>query len=173
MGTKKHNIPMCVALLLLLLTLVTTHITGGLFARYAVTQGGADSARVAKFQVLAAPSQDLLTVDCATDTDGVYHFTVTNHSEVAAGYSVTVKFKKPIPGTMLQVALDNGQYGYLDQDNAITFPVDRVLNPLDDSQTHQLHFRVTPKEFFGSVQGEDSVELALDFTVTVHARQIR
>ena len=172
MGKGKHNIPMCVALLLMLLTLVTTHMTGGLFARYAATETASDAARVAKFRVLTEGSDAALVVDCSTDDSGAYSFTVTNQSEVTVGYSVTVNFKQSVPGTMLQVALDDGQFGYLDQNNAIHFAVDETLEPLGDNATHQLFFQVTPKELYGSVQGEASIELALDFVVTVHAQQI-
>ena len=172
MGKVKHNIPMCVALILLVLVLVTTYMTGGLFARYTANQSGGDSARVAKFQVLADSEIDVIDVNCATDQNGVYSFTVTNHSEVTVGYSVTVQFKNNMPQNLLQVALDSGAYGDLDANKAISFPVNENLDPLGDSATHEIRFQVIPEEFFGSAQGEESVELALDFTVTVHVQQI-
>lgn len=172
MGKGKHNIPMCVALLLMLLTLVTTHMTGGLFARYVATETASDSARVAKFQVQVESTDGVLTVDCATDDQGVYTFTVTNQSEVTMGYSVTVEFKQSVPGTMLQVAMDDNPFGYLDQNNTIRFAVDETLEPLGDNAAHQLFFQVTPKALYSTVQGEASVELALDFAVIVHARQV-
>ena len=172
MGKGKHNIPMCVALLLMLLTLVTTHMTGGLFARYVATETASDSARVAKFQVHVDGSDGVLIVDCATDDQGAYTFTVTNQSEVTVGYSVTVEFKQSVPETMLQVAMDDSPFGYLDQNNAIGFTVDETLDPLGDNATHQLFFQVTPNALYSTVEGEASVELALDFVVTIHARQI-
>ncbi|MBR4020581.1 MAG: hypothetical protein IKI99_04640 [Firmicutes bacterium] len=45
----KLNIPMCAACILLCLTLITTHMTGGLYAKYTASGAGSDSARVAKF----------------------------------------------------------------------------------------------------------------------------
>lgn len=172
MGNRKFNIPMCVALVLLLLTLVTTHLTSGLYARYTAADTNSSSARVAKFQVLAQAPQDSVTVDCAEYRDGSYAFTVTNHSEVAVGYVVTVQFEDPAAAATVQVALDSGPYSALDQNNAITFPVDATLAPLGDNAAHQLHFQVIPQAFFDSAQGDASLELALDFTVTVHTQQI-
>lgn len=43
------NIPMCIALALLCLTLVTSHLTSGLYARYVAQDESFDSARVIKF----------------------------------------------------------------------------------------------------------------------------
>lgn len=45
----KMNIPMCVACVLLCLTMFTTHLMSGLYARYVATGEGSDSARVATF----------------------------------------------------------------------------------------------------------------------------
>ena len=172
MGNRKFNIPMCVALVLLLLTLVTTHLTSGLYARYTAAATHTASARVAKFQVDTTPGLTDVTVDVAQDSTGAYTFTVTNNSEVAVRYSVIVKMKQPISATMLQIALDSGSYSYLDQNNSVTFPVSRVLAPLGDRQTHTLHFQITPKELFGTVQGEAEINLELEFTVTIRAEQV-
>lgn len=51
MGRKpgKVNIPMILAAILLFLTLLSIHLTSGLYARYVTTASGSDSARVAKF----------------------------------------------------------------------------------------------------------------------------
>jgi len=43
----KLNIPMCLALILLCLTMFTTHLMSGLYARYVTKGSGEDSARVA------------------------------------------------------------------------------------------------------------------------------
>lgn len=45
----KVNIPICLAGVLLCLTLFSTHFTGGLFARYISRDSGSDSARVIQF----------------------------------------------------------------------------------------------------------------------------
>lgn len=46
---QKVNIPMFMSVVLFWLTLVTTHFTGGLYAKYVVKGSGEDSARVIKF----------------------------------------------------------------------------------------------------------------------------
>lgn len=43
------NVPMALACVLLCLTLLTTHFTGGLYARYTISDEASDSARVASF----------------------------------------------------------------------------------------------------------------------------
>ena len=45
------NIPMVLGLVLLCLTLISTHFTAGLYARYVAKASGEDSARVAKFKI--------------------------------------------------------------------------------------------------------------------------
>lgn len=43
------NIPMCIAAVLFCLTLISIHLTGGLYAKYISSDSGNDSARVIKF----------------------------------------------------------------------------------------------------------------------------
>ncbi len=45
----KVNIPMCAAAVLFCLTVISTHLVSGLYARYTTTGSGEDSARVIKF----------------------------------------------------------------------------------------------------------------------------
>lgn len=172
MEKAKLNIPVCAALVLLFLTLLTTHITGGLYARYAAQTTGRDTARVARFEIDVTPLQEELTVDCAVAQDTTYNFTVTNDSEVPVRYSVLVTFKQSLQSNLLQVAMDSGDYSYVGSSNAVAFPVDGALETLGDSADHALHFRIAPDVLFDSVQGQESVDLGLDFTVTVHAEQI-
>ncbi len=172
MEKAKLNIPVCAALVLLFLTLLTTHITGGLYARYAAQTTGRDTARVARFEIKVTPLQEELTVDCADTQDGTYGFTVTNDSEVPVRYNVLVTFKQSLQGNLLQVALDSGDYSYVGSSNAIAFHVDETLESLGDSADHALHFRISPDVLYDSVQGQESIDLGLDFTVTVHAEQI-
>lgn len=87
MKGRKHNIPMCMALVLLCLTMLTTHLTGGLYARYTTTATGSDGARVAKFDVQC-------TVTPVGGTSDQFTVTVTNASEVTVKYDLQVS-----PGT--------------------------------------------------------------------------
>lgn len=47
--TAKVNIPICIASVLLCLTLISVHLTSGLYAKYISSSAGSDSARVATF----------------------------------------------------------------------------------------------------------------------------
>jgi hypothetical protein len=48
-SNAKVNIPMCLACVLLCLTLVSIHLTSGLYAKYTVSGSGSDNARVITF----------------------------------------------------------------------------------------------------------------------------
>lgn len=50
--TAKINTPMCFALVLLCLTMISVHMTGGLYAKYITTASNGDSARVVGFDAL-------------------------------------------------------------------------------------------------------------------------
>ena len=92
---KRPNIMMCLAFVLLCLTLVTTHLTGGLYAKYVAKDSAEDSARVAKFDV------DITTGESQTYTfhpevkiqPGISEITrihIANSNEVAVSVTVRV-----------------------------------------------------------------------------------
>lgn len=90
--TVKVNIPMCIASCLFCLTLFSFYLCGGLYARYTTSDSGEDAARVARFDVSedgAYFSENLLieTVPGRVEREIV----VTNNSEVAVAYTVTIK----------------------------------------------------------------------------------
>ncbi len=90
---KKANIPMRIAMVLLCLVLATMCWNSGLYARYRSTASGADSARVAKFDVdfagtdgtqtlaIAPFSAQLSPADCFVDVGN--KMLVSNNSETA------------------------------------------------------------------------------------------
>lgn len=89
----KLNIPMCLAGVLLCLTLISVHLTSGLYARYTTTAEGSDLARVAVFKV----TEDRTTFSSGVvlgvapgekPTTAAIH--VKNDSEVAIRYTITV-----------------------------------------------------------------------------------
>lgn len=175
MGNRKFNIPMCAAFILFILTLISMHLTSGLFARYTVTATGSDTARVAKFDVQAGVGENI-TMDCTLGTDpGKYSITVKNNSEVAVRYSITVDFTEQIPGTALMVTLD-GESGTM-SNNTLSFQNCGELVPNAEEKNHNLEFtmtnwsHVTSREN-GGVRGEPNATWELDFNVTVHAEQI-
>ncbi|MBQ8611067.1 MAG: hypothetical protein IJ412_05075 [Oscillospiraceae bacterium] len=62
-GKVKLNIPMCLACVLLCLTLISIRMTGGLYAKYISTGSGGDSARVITFGELSLTETGDFTAD--------------------------------------------------------------------------------------------------------------
>ena len=88
----KMNIPMCLAAILLCLTLFSFYLCGGLYARYTTSDSGEDAARVARFDVSedgAYFSKNLLIETAPGRVER--EIVVTNNSEVAVAYTVTIK----------------------------------------------------------------------------------
>ena len=92
-NSGKVNIPICVAAVLLFLTLLSTHLCSGLYARYTTTASGSDSARVARFEIedsLAEMATDLkFNLTPGTTEKGALH--ISNKSEVAVQFTLTVE----------------------------------------------------------------------------------
>lgn len=92
---KKLNIPICVATVLLCLTMISITLTSSLYARYATASSGSDDARVASFNistVVDRSQQNTIKLTAADNSSsGTYKFTIANNSEVAVKYSVIVK----------------------------------------------------------------------------------
>ena len=171
MGKAKVNIPMCAALVLLLLTMISIHLTSGLYARYTATSTGSDSARVAKFDVTAMVDE-AITLDC-TDEDSTAEckITVTNNSEVAVRYSVTVVFKQVVNGTDVIVQLD-GKNVDNQVDQAMSFFNVGTLMPNGTSAEHALTFYMTNWHSFTQLKNGSTAEWPLGFTVKINAEQI-
>ena len=91
----KMNIPMCLAAILLCLTLFSCHLCGGLYAKYSATGYGEDAARVAKFDVSedGAYFSENIIIDEVAPGSEEREIIVTNNSEVAVACVVTIKNK--------------------------------------------------------------------------------
>ena len=97
-SNKKTPIVFYVGILLACLTLVSIHMTSGLYARYTTSASGQDSARVARFEV--TETLKVIKADGTTENTFVvgdvlrpgvsttYTFTVRNNSEVAVSLTV-------------------------------------------------------------------------------------
>lgn len=88
---KRRRLPAAVYLCYLLVAVLA--FTGASVAGYKTESNGDDSARVARFDVTAAPAGGQRTefkLD-ATHLSDSYSFTVTNGSETAVSYDVVVK----------------------------------------------------------------------------------
>ena len=170
----KVNIPMCAALVLLLLTMISVHLTSGLYARYTSTASGSDSARVAKFHVVSDQPQDV-QVNCWESNEGVYTIKVENQSEVAIEYVLNITFVKNVNATDLTVTMkDDGKEVDCGFQQNMKFTRDTPLAP-GSSRTHEFTFEVydwrtvtvkSPDDNAGSYDWE------LDFTVTINVEQV-
>lgn len=153
----KMNIPMCAACILLCLTLFSIHLTSGLYAKYIAKGTGSDEARVAKFDVdIVGNAADGIAVDWEVASD-VYTINVTNNSEVAVEYTITV--------TDLS---EKGVISSLDSDSG-------ALNANGGAKDHTLTFTVNDWTKVGKLLADkmgSSADIFLDFTVTIDVVQI-
>ena len=165
---SKVNIPMCAAAVILCLTLVSIHLTSGLYARYSTTSSGEDSARVAKFDVSAEISEDA-TISNA-NRSGEYTISVHNNSEVAIEYRMILRFTILPKG--ISAALDGEDGSVLE--NAIKFETKNTLAPGESKTNHKLIFTVAEGEWTDISYGMSGIEdsTALPFTVEIIAVQI-
>ena len=85
------NIPIRVAAVLLCLTLFSTYLVSGLFARYTASAEGSDGARVARFSIQGsgALTQPIAVSLAPGDTKEV-SLLIENESEVAVEYTIDV-----------------------------------------------------------------------------------
>lgn len=132
----KFNIPMFAALVLLLLTMISMHLTCGLYARYTANSQGSASARVAKFQVEVS---ELTAVD---DTQGHYTFTVTNNSEVTVKFALDVEIDSAISFTLKDTA-DSTAYDSTVKGGLLSYEdADWVLAPNGAERTFDVTFGI-------------------------------
>ena len=106
---KRRRLPAAVYLCYLLVAVLA--FTGASVAGYKTENSGDDSARVARFEVTAAPVNGqgtAFTLNSTTKSDS-YSFTVTNNSETAVSYDVvvTVPNNQTMPSGVT-VSLSNG-----------------------------------------------------------------
>ena len=106
---KRRRLPAALYLCYLLVAVLA--FTGASVAGYRTENSGDDSARVARFEVTAAPvngQSTEFTLNSTTKSDN-YRFTVTNGSETAVSYDVvvTVPDGKSLPNGVT-VSLKNG-----------------------------------------------------------------
>ena len=174
MGKTKLNIPMFAALVLLMMTMISFHLTSGLYARYTASASASDSARVAKFHVVSDQPQDV-QVNCWESNEGVYTIKVENQSEVAIKYVLNITFDENVNGTDLTVTMkDDGKKVDCKFQQNMNFTRDTPLAP-GSSRTHEFTFGVhTWRTVTGKTPQEsvDSFNWELDFTVDIKVEQV-
>ena len=156
---KRRRLPAAIYLCYLLVAVLA--FTGASVAGYKTESTGEDSARVARFEVTAAPVEGQRTafkLDSTTKS-GNYSFTVTNGSETAVSYDVvvTVPDGKSLPNGVT-VSLKNGDAtvsGQVDTTGSVyTFPnagIFKAASP--DTQNLTLTFTAGTGASSGSVSG--------------------
>ena len=78
---------------LLCAILITSHMMGGLYARYHSSGTGSATASVAKFSVSCSSSDDNITktLEIGSEETVTYSFTVTNTSDVTIQYTIVIE----------------------------------------------------------------------------------
>ena len=88
----KVNIFMCIAAVLFCATLFSMHLVSDLYARYAESEKSSDSARVAAFSITQEGTIfDTIQAEVTPGTTQSAELTITNKSEVAMEYTLTVE----------------------------------------------------------------------------------
>lgn len=164
------NIMMRLAAVLFCLVMFSTHLMGGLYARYVTRDSGSDSARVAKFDVEGSGSGEI-TLQAESTANGEYTITVTNNSEVDVSYDVDVVFNKAM-ADWVNLQIDGKTAAETEETNKTTFHFEKVgvLDP-KASQTKTIDFLAEAgmtKEMTGLSRSLEP----MNFTVYIHAVQI-
>lgn len=165
----KMNIPMCAACVLLCLTLFSMHLTGGLYAKYTAKGNGEDDARVAKFDVRVTKSADAMINISTSAKDGIYSFVVTNESEVAVKYDLTLTFEEDVH-KFLKVTL--GENTKEISGRTVTFTDVESLAPSKTGATQNLTFTVYDDSSFASKADGGNYSEDFAFTAVVNCEQI-
>ena len=156
---KRRRLPAALYLCYLLVAVLA--FTGASVAGYRTENSGDDSARVARFEVTAAPVNGQSTEFKLNSTtkSGNYSFTVTNGSETAVSYDVvvTVPDGKSLPNGVT-VSLKNGDAtvsGQVDTTGRVyTFPNAGTFEAASPAeQTLTLTFTAVTGASSGSVSG--------------------
>ena len=173
MGKTKLNIPMLAALILLFLTMLSTHLTCGLYARYTATGTASDSARVAKFDVKGS-SKGNVTVACTdAGSTGEYTIEVTNNSEVAIRYTIELVFEEALVGTDQLFTLDGNHATSSIDTNHLTFSGGTMPPNAAQPNSHVLKVQMVNWHAIGQrVTNEQTAQWEQKFTVNIHAEQI-
>lgn len=154
------------AMILLCLVLISSHLTGGMYARYVATSSGSDGARVAKYGVrvseLSSLSFNLNTFD-QNALSATGSFTVESDGEVAVEYDVILTFPEAVPSWMT-LTLDGNSPSV--SGNVYTFgSIGEFIPGGENSATHTLSVTVAP--------GLQASDISLTgVTVSVVATQI-
>ena len=125
----KNNKMMILAVFLLCATLMSTHFSSGLYAKYTVSNHASDEARVAQFHIetdldyisLGLPNNETpeFEIGGVNATNEVeLPFYIESRSEVAVSYSVKVAFGEALPSYVTLTLSDGTKSQTLNADGA-------------------------------------------------------
>ncbi len=161
----KMNIPIRIAALLLCLTLFSTYLVTGLFARYTTSAQGSDNARVAKFSIEGSGTllqpivADLIPGKTQSET-----LILENKSETAVEYTITVT---NVYGNLpLEFTLTGGSANSTVHEKGVSTITDQLL-PGNHEDTYTLEIN-----WPASTEDLDLIGMVDYVTVTVTAAQI-
>lgn len=177
---KSGTIMLVIALILLLLVMVSLHMTSGLYARYISTGSGSDSARVIKFGELAITE----TGDFTTNSSGNREFVFAPGTTFTK--DIKISFGGSEAATLIFVSVHapgwdvNEKYNYTDSNGQLTWSVDssKWTHLESDSGTHVYYMVLEPNEKINNVpfvanEGEiavsenGTVNMYLNYPVTM------
>ena len=113
-SNNKTPIFFYIGVALLCISLVVSHLTSGIFARYASYNSSSDSARVAKFDIGGNITSETAVIELSNfkpDSSETIILRVVNNSEVKVEYSFSVETLHNLP---LEFYFSNNGSGTLD-----------------------------------------------------------
>ncbi len=174
----KRNIPIRVAAVLFCLTLLSTYLVTGLFARYTSSAESSDHARVAKFSIRGGLKDGAVlsqSIEASLAPGGTQPATIIieNNSEVAVEYTITVK--NETNNLPLSFRMEKGGSSPDVTRDGATFTAQQL--PGDHTDKYTLYIEWPKPEGDGKEQENREKELSRmgmvdHITVTVTAAQI-
>lgn len=176
--TNKKTPPIFyVGILVLVLTLFSSHMTSGLYARFITSETASDSAKVAKFdigceQISGVPMSIVLDFFDPELREDSIQFCVTSTSEVAVEYDVSIilpgKMAQWVDENILLIQMDGNAPESIDvAAGMVTFEGNYFAAAESGSYTHTITFTVPT----GAMPGE-IVKITEDATLRIRAEQV-
>ena len=166
-----------VGVMVLCCFLVSTHFTGGLYARYSTTAYGEDSARVAKFDATSNIATMATPIDLSFfDTSKFFcsfGFEVKSNSEVAVKYDVIVTMPPEVSSyewLEVSISLDGGVTETIKDPQANVFTFENVaqIAPNDTTSVgNVLNFSIksglegNPPDYLTNITGEAHITVRM------------
>ena len=163
-----------IAAVMFVLIMITTHMLGGMFARYVSNGQGADAARVAGFDVKVTGPVENVECNITALEPGKISLSVKNDSEVAVSYSFRIVINEQA-GCGVRVTLDDDKnLEFLPKERSeLTFSSVGYLGVNAAEVSHTLAFTVMDwTAITKNVDNKESVTLEQSFEIYVDVVQV-